>query len=76
MTDEAIDDAILSILVEGHWQKVAKVILKVRDKMGKDHDEESYELIARRIKRLVNERHLVAQGDIQEWRHSEVRRPG
>jgi hypothetical protein len=32
-------------------------------------------LIARRIEALVRDGRLVAQGDITNWRHSEVRLP-
>ena len=77
MGDHEIDEAILTFLssVNGRWQKVAKVILKVTDATGKEHDEEGHELIARRIEVLVKEGRLVAQGNIQNWRFSEVRRP-
>jgi hypothetical protein len=38
MSDQAIDGAILSLLspVDGRWKKVAMVISKVADAMGKD----------------------------------------
>jgi hypothetical protein len=79
MSDRAIDEAILSLLAggNGRWRKVAMVIGRVTDAMGNDLPEGDggYELVARRIEALVNEGRLVAQGDIKNWRFSEVRRP-
>jgi hypothetical protein len=77
MNDQAIDQAILSILsaAEGRWKKVAMVIGRVADGMGKDlaEGEDDYKRISQRIEVLVNEGHLIAQGDIKNWRFSEVR---
>ena len=79
MSDPAIDGAILSLLAaaDGRWKKVAMVISRVADAMGKDLPEgdDGYELVARRIEALVGDGRLAAQGDIKNWRFSEVRRP-
>jgi hypothetical protein len=78
VSDHAIDGAILSLLsVNGRWKKVAMVISRVADAMGEDLPEgdDGYQLVARRIEALVSEGHLVAQGNIKNWRFSEVRRP-
>jgi len=79
MNDDAIDQAILSILsvAGGRWRKVAMVISRVADRMGNDLPEgdDRYELVAKRIEALVRDGRLVAQGDIKKWRFSEVRRP-
>jgi len=78
MGDQAIDGVILSLLsVDGRWKKVAMVIIRVADAMGKDSPEgdDGYQLVARRIEALVSEGRLAAQGDIKNWRFSEVRRP-
>jgi len=79
MSDHAIDEAILSLLStsNGHWKKVAMVIGRVAGAMSKDLPEgdDGYELVARRIEVLVSEGRLVAQGNIKNWRFSEVRRP-
>ena len=79
MSDHAIDEAILSLLSagNGHWKKVAMVISKVADAMGNDLPEgdDDYQLVARRIEALVSDGRLVAQGNIKNWRFSEVRRP-
>jgi len=78
MSDHAIDEAILSLLsaVNGHWKKVAMVISRVADEMGDDLPEgdDGYQLVARRIEALVSEGRLAVQGNIKNWRLSEVRR--
>jgi len=80
MNDDAIDHAIFSVLsaAGGHWRKVAMVIGRVADGIGDDSprgDDERYELVARRIETLVGDGHLEAQGNIKNWRFSEVRLP-
>jgi hypothetical protein len=79
MNDDAIDQAILSMLsaAKGRWRKVAMVIGRVAEGIGSDlqDDDARYELVARRIEALVDDGRLVAQGDIKKWRFSEVRRP-
>ncbi|MGB2898327.1 MAG: hypothetical protein WBB89_03605 [Candidatus Acidiferrum sp.] len=77
MSDQAIDGVILSLLsIDGRWKKVAMVIIRVADAMGNDLPEgdDGYQLVARRIEALVSEGHLAAQGNIKNWRFSEVRR--
>ena len=76
MNDDAIDQAILSI-VGDRWRKVAMVIARVADQMGSDlpDGDDRYDLVAQRIEVLVLDGRLVAQGDIKKWRFSEVRRP-
>jgi hypothetical protein len=80
MSDRAIDEAILSLLSasNGRWKKVAMVIGRVVDALRRDlpQGDDGYELVARRIEVLVSEGRLVAQGNIKNWRFSEVRRPG
>ena len=79
MSYRAIDEAILSLLstINGRWKKVAMVINKVADAMGKDlpDGDDGLQVVARRIETLVSDGRLVAQGDIKNWRFSEVRRP-
>ena len=74
LSDLQIDEVILSV-AEASWTKVALVITKVADTMGSGLPEgdAAYNLIARRIEILVQGGRLLAQGDIKEWRHSEVR---
>ena len=79
MNDDAIDQAILSMLsaANGRWRKVAMVIGRVAEGMNDDLQDEDarYDLVARRIGALVDDGRLEAQGDIRKWRFSEVRRP-
>jgi hypothetical protein len=79
MKDDAIDQAILTMLsaANGRWRKVAMVIVRVAAGMDNDSqdDDTRYASIARRIEALVDEGRLVVQGDIKTWRFSEVRRP-
>jgi len=53
------------------------VIIRVADAMGNDLPEgdDGYQLVGRRIEALVTESPLAAQGNIKNWRFSEVRRP-
>ena len=36
---------------------------------------DEFEYIASRMKALIDEGRLVADGNVENWRHSEVRRP-
>jgi hypothetical protein len=76
MDDAQVDEAILSSAGE-HWQKVAKIIVISTKALGVELQEGNIEVdrIADRIKILVIQRRLEAQGDLKKWRHSEVRLP-
>jgi hypothetical protein len=71
-----IDDAILAV-AQPSWRKVAMIIVKAAERLGSvlPEGEDGYRLVARRIKALVRDGHLVAQGDVSKWRYSEVRLP-
>jgi len=79
MSEQAIEQAILSVLsdAKGRWRKVAMVIGKVAKGIGSElaEGDEGHEQVARRIEVLVNEGRLEAQGDVRNWRFSEVRLP-
>lgn len=38
-------------------------------------DSEGYDIVAKRLYGLVDSGRLVSQGDVTNWRHSEVRLP-
>jgi hypothetical protein len=79
MDDDAIDQAIFSMLSElAGWTKVAAVVGRVGDALVADLPDgnAAYETVAQRIEALVGEGRLVAQGNIKNWRFSEVRLPG
>jgi len=69
-----IDEAILSVTPLS-WVKVAFVIAMVdkefRNKMRKDIE---LDLIAERVEALIQEGRLAVQGDVKNWRYSEVRK--
>jgi hypothetical protein len=73
---DQVDKVILSVTEES-WGKVATVILKVTKAMSRDLPEgdAGHSLVAKRIEILIRGGHLLAQGDIKKWRHSEVRKP-
>jgi Protein of unknown function len=74
MNASGIDSLILSTVTE-HWTKVAKVIGRVADTLSRDlpPGDEGCEVIARRIEALVGDGRLASQGDIRNWRFSEIR---
>jgi hypothetical protein len=76
MSATPIDQAILSSVGE-RWIKVAMVIAKVAKAIGGDlpQGDDGYELISLHIEALVRDGRLVAQGNTNNWRFSEVRRP-
>ena len=76
MTDSDIDAAILAVAT-ARWLKVARIIIDAEKRLGthlQDGDK-SAKQVARRIGVLVGDGRLIAQGDITNWRYSEVRLP-
>ena len=72
MTSAELEDLILST-ASPHWQKVAMIIaLVARDQRYSGNDDDLAP-IAERIGHLVARGRLAAQGDVSNWRHSEVR---
>ena len=73
---DRIDERILSLVGE-RFKKVVLIITLVANEMGADWQEDNgLKQIAQRIGALVRDGRLVAQGDVGNWRHCEVRRPG
>ena len=52
--------------------KVAKIIAVVSERVGNGPH---FDAIAARIRALVEDGKLQAEGDLSRWRHSEVRLP-
>jgi hypothetical protein len=73
-SDEYIDGLILSTAV-AQWRKVAFIIGTVLRVCRNNAAEISEDDIADRIRALVDEGKLQAQGNLSRWRHSEVRLP-
>jgi Protein of unknown function len=67
--NDPLDALILSFASE-RWQKVAKMIAVVSDRAG---DGTNFDAIADRIRALVDDGKLQAEGDLSRWRFSEVR---
>jgi hypothetical protein len=65
-------DALILSSASGRWQKVAKIIAVVSERAG---DGPNFDAIAARIRALVEDGKLQAEGDLSRWRHSEVRLP-
>jgi hypothetical protein len=76
MSVPSIDEAILSV-VGRRRMKVAMLIAKVTRQMGGDlpQGDEGCQAVATRIEALVGDGRLVALGNLQNWRFSEVRQP-
>ena len=76
VSDSEIDKAILAVAV-AHWRKVALVISQSKDILSNalPEGEAGLDLIANRIEALIQSGHLLAQGNVKKWRHSEVRKP-
>jgi hypothetical protein len=74
MTSSELDNLILSIALP-YWQKVAMIIGKVTrdERFLLDNSDEEFNVVADRIAQLVAEGRLESQGDISQWRFSEVR---
>jgi hypothetical protein len=60
--------------VNYHWQKVAMVIARLLKSPQFEMIDDPSELVAKRVASLVDTGTLESQGDINNWRHSEVRR--
>lgn len=75
MNTLAVDDAILTAAGE-RWTKVAMVIAKVAETVESDlpDGDERYDVISNRIEALVGAGRLVARGNTNNWRSSEIRR--
>ena len=76
MRRQEIDEAILAHL-NTSWTKIALVVVKIADESGVSfsEDEDDFQVVAQHIEQLVSEGRLVAQGSLQDWRHSEIRKP-
>ena len=73
--DETRVDQVILGIVRKSWLKVAMVIAQSLDELSLAPTDESCEMVAQRIRALVESGRIEAQGDINHWRHSEVRQP-
>jgi hypothetical protein len=73
-TNAHVDELILS-LITPNWQKVAMVIAKALRLSEDRRIEISDHALAARIDALCTEGRIESQGNLSNWRHSEVRLP-
>jgi hypothetical protein len=73
-SDQEIDSLILST-AHAQWRKVAFIVSSVLLVCRKNAAAPDEYDIADRIQALVGEGKLEAQGNLNRWRHSEVRLP-
>jgi hypothetical protein len=73
-SDAKLDQTILSVSLP-QWRKVALILAKSHRQLEDEGTRTSLEDLAARIEFLVREGRLEAQGDLLEWRYSEVRMP-
>jgi hypothetical protein len=66
-SDEYIDGLILSF-AQVQWRKVAMIMSRVVDASGRRGDDAELHEVAQRIRALVEDRRLEAQGDLSKWR--------
>lgn len=72
MAPDQLDKLILELVHPQFWRKVARIVGTIGINLP-DEPGEKYDAIAARIVALVDAGKLEAQGDLSEWRHSEIR---
>jgi hypothetical protein len=76
-TTDEIDEAILTFLksVEPRWRKVAMTVVKAAESLAAELPEgdDGYHLVHGRILALFEAGTIEAQGDLNQWRFSEIR---
>jgi len=68
LTDSEIDELLFAQL-NGRWQKVAMVVAKAME----PYESWDEERIGQRILALIRSGKAEHQGDVRDWRHSEIR---
>lgn len=73
-TASDLEEALLAA-INSRWTKVAMVFGRAERASGLtfDEDEDVFEALAERLRELVASGKVLAQGDLNEWRFSEVR---
>lgn len=72
MDDAHIDHLILKSCSQ-YYLKVARIIVDVCGALGKDATDENGAVIEQRIRALIDRGQLEADGDLSQWRYSEIR---
>jgi hypothetical protein len=71
-SEAKLDQTILSVSLAS-WQKVAMILGKSFRQLEDEGVRTRFEDLAARLEALVSVGRLESQGDLSEWRHSEVR---
>jgi hypothetical protein len=76
MTSRELDEAILAS-VGPKWTKVAMVIARAVEaaSLSDAGAPDDLNVFAERVESLVAGGKLEGQGDLRDWRHSEIRKP-
>lgn len=75
MDVDGLDAAILSRARRG-WLKVAMVAAQAMQQRGLGQSDEPFDVVVARVRSLVEQGRLQAQGNLSHPRFSEVRLPG
>jgi Protein of unknown function len=73
-TNAQIDELLMSVITP-NWQKVAMVIAKALHMLEDKGMEIGAQAVAARIVSLSSDGRIESQGNLSNWRHSEVRFP-
>lgn len=68
-------DALILLFAREQWRKVAMIISIVLDESGRRAIDVDEHAVAERIRALVDQGQLEVQGNLSDWRHSEVKLP-
>ena len=71
-TNSQIDEVIFSVL-KPNWRKVAMIVTQAHAVFESKHIDIAYEVIGSRIEALCDEGRIDSQGNLANWRGSEVR---
>ena len=71
-TNSQIDEVIFSVL-KPNWRKVAMILTQTHAVFESRHIDIDYDVIASRIEALSEAERIDSQGNLSNWRGSEVR---
>jgi hypothetical protein len=69
---DQIDELIL-LAASHQWRRVAMIVAKTLDECERRQINVSADEIAKHVEGLITEKKLASQGNLSNWRHSEVR---
>ena len=75
MTGNVAADGIILSVASTRWRKVAMIIATAHNECEKNEIAITYDDLAARIETMVKDGRLDGQGDLSNWRASEVKLP-